>query len=61
MKIYNLINKVQFVNVAEYFYEQDTDNSAISMKDEKIDFYKQIEIQNETKKISTTISVIWTI
>jgi len=45
-----LINKVQFVNVAEYFYEQDTDNSAISMKDEKIDFYKQIEIQNETKK-----------
>lgn len=50
MKIYNLINKVQFVNVAEYFYEQDTDNSAISMKDEKIDFYKQIEIQNETKK-----------
>ena len=50
LKIYNLINKVQFVNVAEYFYEQDTDNSAISMKDEKIDFYKQIEIQNETKK-----------
>ena len=45
-----MINKVQFVNVAEYFYEQDTDNSAISMKDEKIDFYKQIEIQNETKK-----------
>ena len=36
--------------MAEYFYEQDTDNSAISMKDEKIDFYKQIEIQNETKK-----------
>ena len=49
LKIYNKLDSILFLDYSGYFYLIGTDNSAIGMSDKKIDFIKQIEIQNKTR------------
>lgn len=49
LKIYGCIEQVWFTDYTGYYYEQETINSAITMDDNKIDFFEQINIQKKTK------------
>lgn len=49
LKIYGCIEQVWFTEYTGYYYEQETINSAITMDDNKIDFFEQINIQKKTK------------
>lgn len=49
LKIYGCIEQVWFTDCTGYYYEQETINSAITMDDNKIDFFEQINIQKKTK------------
>ncbi len=49
LKIYGCIKQVWFTDYTGYYYEQETINSAITMDDNKIDFFEQINIQKKTK------------
>lgn len=50
LDLYDKVDNIFFMDYSGYFYLLGTDNSAIGMSDEKIDFAKQIEIQQKTKK-----------
>lgn len=49
LKVYSYIEQVRFIDYVGYYYEQETINSAITMDDDRIDFFEQINIQNKTK------------
>ena len=50
LNLYDKVDNIFFMDYAGYRYLLGTDNSAIGMSDAKIDFAKQIEIQQKTKK-----------
>ena len=50
LKVYNKINDILFLDYAGYYYVQETENSAITLNDNRIDYWKQIEIQEQTKQ-----------
>lgn len=50
LKIYQVVDKAFFIHYAGYYYLQGTENSAIVLKDDKVDFFIQAEIQQKTKQ-----------
>lgn len=56
LDIYSILDEIFFTDSSEYWYLQDTENSAIQMKDESIDFFQQMAIQ---KKIKGLIEQYW--
>ena len=55
LNVYLEINQIYFLEYAGYYYLQETENSAIAMRDEEIDFFVQTEIQKKTKRFLTKI------
>lgn len=51
LKVYDKLNKLCYVHSAGYFYLQDIENIDNCLDDSKIDFFTQIEIQNNAKKM----------
>ena len=49
LKIYHKIDTIYFLHYAGYYYLQETENSGIALKDDKIVFFIQGEIQKKTK------------
>lgn len=49
LKIYSQIDSLFFTSECLYYYVQETNNSAISMEDDQIDFIEQIKLQEKTK------------
>lgn len=49
LKVYQSVNKISFIQCSGYFYLQETENSAVIMKDDQIDFFVQAELQNKTR------------
>lgn len=50
LKVYQVIDKVFFIDYPGYHYLQGTENSAIILKDDKVDFFIQAGIQQKTKQ-----------
>ena len=45
LKLYQKVTSIYFSNIAGYHYLQETDNSPLQVKDDEIDYLKQLAIQ----------------
>lgn len=50
LEVYSNIQSIKFIDYCGYYYIQETINSGISVDDKKIDFFKQMQIQNKVKR-----------
>lgn len=50
LEVYNNIQAIKFIDYCGYYYKQETINSGINVDDDKIDFFKQMQIQNKVKQ-----------
>ena len=50
LEVYNNIQTIKFIDYCGYYYKQETINSGITVDDDKIDFFKQMQIQNKVKQ-----------
>lgn len=53
LKIYDIVDSIFFTHDTDYYYVQNTNNSAICQDDDKIDFLSQIYIQKNIKNLLT--------
>ncbi|UWO54336.1 glycosyltransferase family 2 protein [Catenibacterium mitsuokai] len=50
LEVYSNIQSIKFIDYCGYYYKQKTINSGINVDDKKIDFFKQMQIQNKVKQ-----------
>lgn len=50
LKIYGEIKGIDFLQYSGYYYLQETENSAIALHDEKVDFFVQVQLQKKTRQ-----------